>query len=425
MERPANTPVDTPVEKPGSLEAQQRWINERIRIKKRRIKTQGTFNASFWAASHEVESLILQRAEVDRKISLRDFKGTPSEWEKSDAAKSIFQTIKAQETTVKICKDRKKVLEESQWSLELKGFHRASFRQLFTTSKMGLGVSSTGAAKCDSSQQSTFRAELIRVYDAKHPGGEDALWCPISGTWFDEYYTQAVHLFPDMHGQVTMDAIFGKRRPEELFSARNGLIVAQPVARWFDSGKIVIVPDLPERPAMAELLAWMRRETREYRLKVIDPTWERLDKMISCGYQKTWREADGKRLEFRTSFRPAARYLYFHYCVQVLRRAWTHNTSGGSFPTLRDGVGKPFWGTPGRYLPKNMLLSLFEALGHEYNDLLDGARWITACGDENLLLEIASSQIKTRPAFNDDWWGGDRDDDESESEDSETDWCPG
>lgn len=242
------------------------------------------------------------------------------------------------------------------------------------------------------------------------------------GDMVDEYYTQAVHLFPYMHGQVTMDAIFGKRRPEELLSVRNGLVVAQPVAKWFDSGKFVIVPDLPERPAMAELLAWMRRETIEYRLRVIDPTWERLDKTISCGYQRTWREADGKRLEFRTSFRPAARYLYFHYCVQVLRRAWAHNTSGGSFPTLRDEAGKPFWGTPGRYLPKNMLLSV-EAPGHEYNDLLEGASWNTACGDENLLLEIASSQIKMLPAFNDAWWGGDRDDDESESEDNETDGC--
>lgn len=59
-----------------------------------------------------------------------------------------------------------------------------------------------------------------------------------------------------------MDAIFGKKRPEELFSARNGLLVAQPVERWFDSGKLVILPDLPERPAMLDLLAWMRRGPR-------------------------------------------------------------------------------------------------------------------------------------------------------------------
>ncbi|OJJ04022.1 hypothetical protein ASPVEDRAFT_85437 [Aspergillus versicolor CBS 583.65] len=93
----------------------------------------------------------------------------------------------------------------------------------------------------------------------------------------------------------------------------------------------------------------------------------------------------------------------------VRRRAWTHNTGGGSFPTLRDEVGKPFWGTPGRYLPKNMLLSLVEALGHEYKDLLDWSGYNTACGDKNLLLEG-----KDR--------GGDESDEEdSEDEDSETD----
>lgn len=156
-------------------------------------------------------------------------------------------------------------------------------------------------------------------------------------------------------------------------------------------------------------------------MRIIDPTWEQLDKMISSGYQKTWREIDGKRLEFRTSFRPAARYLYFHYCVQVLRRAWAHNTGGGPLPTLKDEAGKPFWGTPGRYLPKDMLLGLIEALGHEYNGLLKGASWSTACGDENLLLDVASSQIKKWPALKDVGWGADQEEDGSENEDSETD----
>ncbi|OJI98758.1 hypothetical protein ASPVEDRAFT_482852 [Aspergillus versicolor CBS 583.65] len=50
--------------------------------------------------------------------------------------------------------------------------------------------------------------------------------------------------------------------------------------------------------------------------------------------------------------------------------------------------------TPGCYLPKSMLLSLVEALGHYYNDLLEGANQNTACGDENLLLKVGSSQIK-------------------------------
>lgn len=127
--------------------------------------------------------------------------------------------------------------------------------QLFTTSRMGLDVSSTGAGQRHSNKQSTFRAELIQVHDAEHPGGEDWLWCPILGTWFDADEVQAVHLFPYMHGQVMMDAIFGKKRPEELFSVRNGLLVARPVERSFDSGKLVIVPDLPERPAVVELLA--------------------------------------------------------------------------------------------------------------------------------------------------------------------------
>jgi Amidase len=31
---------------------------------------------------------------------------------------------------------------------------------------------------------------------------------------------------------------------------------------------------------------------------------------------------DDRKLQFEGSVRPAARYLYVHYCLQVLRRAW-------------------------------------------------------------------------------------------------------
>ncbi|KAL2013900.1 hypothetical protein VTN00DRAFT_1425 [Thermoascus crustaceus] len=152
--------------------------------------------------------------------------------------------------------------------------------KLFTTGKMGLGIKNTGAGERDKKIQ------------------EDWAWCPILSEWFPESDTRAGHLFAYMHGQDTMDAIFGKTQPPELFSPRNELILAKYVEDVFDLGKIVIVPDLPNRPTTVELLAWLKQEP-----------WE-------------WRDLDNKRLEFLTPFRPAARYLYFRYCMQVLRRAW-------------------------------------------------------------------------------------------------------
>lgn len=105
----------------------------------------------------------------------------------------------------------------------------------------------------------------------------------------------------------------------------------------------------------------------------------------------------------------------FYIGDMVRRRAWMHNTGGGSFPTLRDEVGKPFWATPGRYLLKNTILSLVEALSHKYKDLLNGAGYNTACADKILLLEVSSAQIKKRPALKDIEWGKDRGGDESDT----------
>lgn len=51
----------------------------------------------------------------------------------------------------------------------------------------------------------------------------------------------------------------------------------------------------------------------------------------------------------------------FYIGDMVRCQVWAHDIGDGSFPTLRDEVGTPFWGTPGRYLPKNKFLSLVEA----------------------------------------------------------------
>jgi hypothetical protein len=59
--------------------------------------------------------------------------------------------------------------------------------------------------------------------------------------------------------------------------------------------------------------------------------------------------------------------------LQVLRRAWRHNEQGKGELVLRDELGKPFWGTPGRYLPKSMLLAFVDELGQNYQELLQGA----------------------------------------------------
>lgn len=103
-------------------------------------------------------------------------------------------------------------------------------------------------------------------------------------------------------------------------------------------------------------------------------------KPIAIGF-KTFREPGEKRVEFsnpkipKFTHRPAARYLYFHYCMQVLQKAWQNKAQGKATRAatmLKAENVKSLWGTRGRYLPHNMLLAFVEELGHDYDELLEG-----------------------------------------------------
>ncbi|KAJ5209551.1 hypothetical protein N7449_003930 [Penicillium cf. viridicatum] len=75
-----------------------------------------------------------------------------------------------------------------------------------------------------------------------------------------------------------MDAIFGKKRPEELFSLLNGLLISKKLVRHFDAGKFVIVPDIPdivrENTLVSTVKRWLHHKPQEYRVRIVDPDWE-------------------------------------------------------------------------------------------------------------------------------------------------------
>jgi hypothetical protein len=362
-------------------------------------RAHGSFDLKFWSQAVKIEKINLERSEVDRKISRGSFEGLEDEWEKTDEAKRIFEKIQAQEQTRKICEDRVAKLQNAPPRRSL----RASFMKLFTTSTMGMAIKDTGAGSRDTSEQAKFRGTLIEVHEAKHPT-EPWLWDPIMGDYIQEEDVQAAHLFPYMNGQDTMDAIFGKKRPPELFSPRNGLLLCKRLERYFDAGKFVIVPDVEFQGngVVSAVKNWLEAEPREYHVRVIDPDWEKIGETV---YRQspnlTYGQLHSRRLKFISDFRPAARYLYFHYCVQVLRMCWQHSSRGKSSQAaaiLQAERGKPFWGTAGRYLPRNMLLALVEEMGDEYTFIMDGATGSRA-DDDKLLLGLLSKGVKARPSI--------------------------
>ncbi|EKV11278.1 hypothetical protein PDIG_51140 [Penicillium digitatum PHI26] len=381
------------------LKKRKHDLTNDLQTARRLWRAHGSFDLKFWAQAVKIEKINLERSDVDRKVSLGSFDGVEETWKRTDEAKTILEQIEAQKQTKKICEERVHQLQSAPPRRSM----RACFMKFFTTSTMGMAIKGTGAGARDTSQQSNFRAAMIETYKAKHPT-EPWLWCPILGDYTDDDDIQASHLFPCRNGQDCLDAIFGKTRAEELFSPRNGLLLCKKLERYFDSGKFVIVPDIPnfqKNVLVSAVKGWLNCEPRQYRVKLIDPDWEKKDEKISRWQSLTFGQLDGRPLRFRSNFRPAARYLYFHYCIQILRMCWQHSSQGRSSQAaalLQLEKGNPFWGTVGRYLPRNMLLALVEEMGHEYTFVLDGAA-ASRPADDKLLLGLASRHVKERPSI--------------------------
>ena len=247
--------------------------------------------------------------------------------------------------------------------------------------------------------------------------------------WFFHASTQAAHLFAYMHGQDLMDSIFGVMPTPELFSPLNGLLLSRDVESVFDDGFLVIVPRLPDDPSAAQISLWHSSDPKEYKVRIIDKNSKLNDEFIKVGSPRKWKHLDGTNVEFKNDFRPRARYLYFHYCVQMLRLAWRENPQG---TTLKKQIGKGYWGSRGRYLPRSMLLAFIEEMGHEYDSLLDGATDDAATQtdvDSEILLATATDQIKASAVEvieeedeeNDDEEGDDEEGDDEEGDDEEGD----
>lgn len=62
---------------------------------------------------------------------------------------------------------------------------------------------------------------------------------------------------------------------------------------------------------------------------------------------------------------------------------------------IKKEMGKSFWGTTGRYLPKYMLKAFVEEIGQEWQHLVDnGCDAAEVEGDRYTLLSAATAQVK-------------------------------
>jgi hypothetical protein len=407
----------------SKLEEQRNDINKELSYSRKKLRPQASFTSlyashhrhyseiasanmffanSYWTQAADVARQLQNRNEIRRKISLRDYmvegSGEEGDWLKTAKAGLLFAEMKAAEVDEKICERQAKRLENS--AAKPAGNLRRSFIELFTTSTLGLGITFTGRGKRNADLQDQFRKSMIQEYNAHDPNPKrDFLWCPILKRWITQEGATAAHLFAYMHGQNVMDSIFGPMDPPELFSPLNGIIMSSTIEAKFDQGFFVIVPRFPENPSVSEVSAWNSSHPKEYKVRIIDMKHEVIDHVILPDSPQTWRDLDGTNVEFRSDFRPRARYLYFNYCVQILKVSWKPGKHREMGEAIQMELGRHFWGTPGRYLPREMLMAFVEEMGHEYEQLLegameDGAADADADADSDLLLAAASDEVK-------------------------------
>lgn len=243
-------------------------------------------------------------------------------------------------------------------------------------------------------------------------------WCPFLKHLFSAGFTTAAHVFSYAHGQDAMTAIFGSEASSELFPPCNGMIIASTVEEVFDKGFLAMVPRLPDNPSRAQVSLWNASDLKEYKICIVDFDYPGANNDIETGSSQRWKDLCNTNVEFRSAFCPRAHYIFFHYCLQIMRKAWREQRAGNA---LKMKFGCWYWGTPGSHIPKRMILGPLEEVVHEWEKLVDAAMeedgeenttdTTIADGEGDTLLAVISNQVKAGLSSTDD---AEEDEDEDE-----------
>ena len=167
---------------------QKRKVERAIEASRKRIKTKGSFDATYWAVHKEVAALQLKRHRLVRSISMKQFLiqgGEEEAWGEEDKARTLCEEETALEIKNKVLTEHVERMtfpltdeakQNRQWVMEL--------LTSTPTHKGGIGAGGiAGQGPRDTSAQSNFRKRLEDAYNSKHPDDRRALhWCPITSS---------------------------------------------------------------------------------------------------------------------------------------------------------------------------------------------------------------------------------------------------
>lgn len=392
-------------------------------IKKETKKTKAvrSFDSKYWAKLGEISDLKLKRAKLSLRILLRNGLNDESGWEGNEEVKRVQEEEYIHSLEAEIFKKQASRLESNPSDEERP--RRGYFMQSWKKGIEGLGSIGIEAERgdrprnvvCTSERYSTEKAlerckdllealtfrraqeqsrdNLIAVCNSKYPDPRSvALWCPILGHFIDGKSVHAVQIFPWTGDHMAISEVFGRENDieEELNGMQNRIILSKYAKTRLDDGDIVLVPDVSDAASQEEMDAWSRSDPKEYKIRVANSEAHHMNVFYPGGedLRRTWNSLDGRKVNFSSAHRPHARYLYWQYCVTMLRHSWKNKGT----------QAKIFWGVPGSYIKKRMLLAFAEQLGHDYEALMENA--IVETEEDNVpesdpsAVLLASAQIR-------------------------------
>ncbi|CAE7023208.1 hypothetical protein HRS9139_00840 [Pyrenophora teres f. teres] len=391
------------------------------------LKPKTSFDSEYWAQAMQMASLGGTKSQLELHKAANNYvaagQGSEEDFMNTQYARPIQEQVKVWETRQKIYQSRAIELRAGSKNPERRTRH--VFMQLFTSSPLGLNIKEAIAGRRESKLQSNFKSEIIRRYDLTSSHPRDYLWSIFSQRYEDADNFTASHIVAWKHGQEMMTAIFGPDAKEDLFSASNGLLLPTKIEKQFDNGLLAIVPAIKDATSKAEVTLWLNQEPREYKMKVFDDGRQTLDSIAFEDYTSgsvvyvTFRDLHDRKLRFRNNFRPRARYLYFHYCCQVLRNAWSKGANAKSVATMEDQKGVFAWGTVGKYMAEDQMRAFVEELGHEFEPLMANADpALNTEADRHVLVDAVAQQIALSAKKS---MRGEFDEEEEEEEDDDDD----
>jgi hypothetical protein len=353
-----------------SLEA----YDERVRRASKSLMLKGSFYSAYWKNSAAFNKLKRQRVSLKKNISFQSFKSKGGQDKQAWEQIEEVQELQIEESSIKILEDVAVNMDERLDERDPKMLEDGFWMKIFTSNPRGFDIKQASEGPRDPNIQHNFRESLLDIYNARHPDPlyDIVFWCPIERRYLE--WVVAGHIFARAHGQKAMSVIFGDEAENELHSVNNGIIWSQSVEHRFEKGCLALVP-LAKNSSTEAMLECLNRHPKKYQVKVLQPDYKLMKHPYSApgdSVLKQWKDDDGQEVEFKSDHRPRSRYLYYTYCKQILVYSMTH-TPKNSAETLRNELRNQYWGTRGRYIKARKLRVFISHMGHEYEELMNGA----------------------------------------------------